>query len=325
MKKAYVYVVITAFLFGTMEVACKIAGNQLDSFQLTFIRFAIGGLLLLPFGLAELHKEKIRLTIRDILWLAVVGILGIPLSMVLFQLGVSNSNASTASVLISINPLFTMVFAHFFTSEKLNKHKFIVLGFGLLGLLFMIRPWDVQAGNTVIGIVYMLLAAIFFGAYTIAGKASAQKLGIMAQTSISFIIGSFALLIMILIMGRPVVTGVADNLVMVMYISIFVTGLGYFTYFKAIKCSDAATGSLAFFLKPAIAPVMAIIFLHETILWNTYIGIGLILAGSYLNMHYQKIDHDTSEEDLEGELEELDEERKEGFADGQVLPKHHDN
>ena len=45
MKKAYGFVVLTAFLFGTMEVACKVAGNQLDPFQLTFIRFAIGGLI----------------------------------------------------------------------------------------------------------------------------------------------------------------------------------------------------------------------------------------------------------------------------------------
>ena len=49
MKKAYGFVVLTAFLFGTMEVACKVAGNQLDPFQLTFIRFAIGGLILLQF------------------------------------------------------------------------------------------------------------------------------------------------------------------------------------------------------------------------------------------------------------------------------------
>ena len=67
MKKAYGFVVLTAFLFGTMEVACKVAGNQLDPFQLTFIRFAIGGILLLPFAAVELHKAHIRLTGKDIL------------------------------------------------------------------------------------------------------------------------------------------------------------------------------------------------------------------------------------------------------------------
>lgn len=292
MKNAYVFVFATAFLFGTMEVALKLAGSNFDPFQLTFIRFMIGGLLLLPFAAVELKKSRIRLDFKDILILAGVGTLGIPLSMVFFQLGVMNSNAATASVLISINPLFTMIFAHFFTDEKLNKHKFIVLGVAFLGLLFMIKPWNLQEGNTVIGIIYMLLAAIFFGAYTVAGKVSVQKMGLMAQTSISFILGSLILLIIILITGKPVVAGITANIPLVVYVSVFVTGLGYFCYFRAIKLSDAATGSLSFLLKPAIAPVMAVIFLKETILWNTYVGIILILFSSYINVRYQRKDNE---------------------------------
>ena len=35
MKKVYFFVVLTAFLFGTMEVALKLAGSEMDSFQLT--------------------------------------------------------------------------------------------------------------------------------------------------------------------------------------------------------------------------------------------------------------------------------------------------
>jgi len=181
-----------------------------------------------------------------------------------------------------------MVFAHIFTEEKLNKHKFIVLAIGFVGLIFMIKPWNIQEGNTVIGIIYMLLAALFFGAYTVAGKVSVKKMGIMAQTSISFILGSLILLIIIVAAGKPVVAGVADNLPLVLYVGIFVTGLGYFCYFKAIKLADAATGSLAFFLKPAIAPVIAVIVLKETILWNTYMGIGFILVASYMNIRYQR-------------------------------------
>lgn len=292
MRKAYFFVILTAFLFGTMEVACKAAGNQLDPFQLTFLRFAIGGILLLPFAVAELKKNHIKLDGKDFLRLAGVGTLGIPVSMVFFQLGVMNSNAATASVLICINPFFTMIFAHFFTDEKLNRHKLIVLAIGLVGLIFMIKPWNLQEGNTALGILYMLLAAIFFGAYTVAGKVSVQKMGIMAQTSISFLLGSLILLIMIWIMGRPVVEGVGENIFVVFYVAIFVTGMGYFTYFMSMKLADAATGSLAFFLKPAIAPVMAVLFLKETILWNTYVGIAFILIASYMNIRYQRKDNE---------------------------------
>ena len=44
-----------------------------------------------------------------------------------------------------------MIFAHFFANEKMNKNKMIVLAVGLVGLIFMIKPWNIQEGNTVIG------------------------------------------------------------------------------------------------------------------------------------------------------------------------------
>ena len=67
MKNAYIYVLFTAFLFGSMEVSCKVGGADLDPFQLTFLRFAIGGLVLLPFALVELRQRQVRLGLRDFL------------------------------------------------------------------------------------------------------------------------------------------------------------------------------------------------------------------------------------------------------------------
>ena len=78
--------------------------------------------------------------------------------------------------------------------------------------------------------------------------------------------------------------GLMDNIPIVMYTGIVITGIGYYCYFKAIELSDAATGSFAFFLKPAIAPVIAVIVLHETILWNTIVGIILVLIASSINI-----------------------------------------
>lgn len=283
-KKAYIYVLITAFLFGTMEVSCKIGGASLDPFQLTFLRFAIGGLLLLPFALAHLKRHTIRMTWRDHLLLVGVGVLGVTVSMSLFQLSLMMCNASTVSVLICVNPFFTMVFAHFLTDEKLNGSKGIVLFFALLGILFMLRPWDIQEGNSAAGMAIMLLAAMAFGLYTVAGKVSQAKTGLMAQTSYSFLYGAAVLLGFLLITGRPVLSGVAGNVPIVVYTGVLVTGIGYYCYFKAIEVSDASTGSFAFFLKPAIAPVIAVIVLHETILWNTVIGIILILIASFINI-----------------------------------------
>ena len=282
MKKAYIYVLITALLFGTMEVSCKIGGSDLDPFQLTFLRFLIGGLVLLPFAVGQMKRRQVRLEARDILILAGVGLVGVTISMSLFQLSIMMCNASTVSVLICVNPFFTMVFAHFMTEEKLNKRKVLILVVALAGIFFMLRHWDIQEGNTWGGMLLMLISALFFGLYTVLGKVSQEKLGPIAQTSISFLLGAGLLLIVILLMGRPVIAGVADNIPIILYTGVLVTGLGYYCFFRSIELSDASTGSFAFFLKPAIAPVIAMIVLHEVILWNTVVGIALILTASLL-------------------------------------------
>jgi len=291
MKRAYIYVLITALLFGTMEVACKIAADDLDPFQLTFLRFLIGGLVLLPFAVKQMKRRQVRLTGRDSLVLAGVGFIGVTVSMSLFQLSIMMCNASTVSVLICVNPFFTMVFAHFMTDEKLNKQKAFILAIALIGIFFMLRPWDIQDGNSWGGMLLMIVSALFFGLYTVMGKVSQEKLGPFAQTSISFLLGAGLLLIVILLMGRPVISGVTDNIPIVLYTGVVITGLGYYCFFRSIELSDASTGSFAFFLKPAIAPVIAVIVLHEVILWNTVMGIALILAASLLKFLYDRQRH----------------------------------
>ncbi len=288
MKKAYLFVIITALLFGTMEVSCKVGGASLDPFQLTFTRFVIGAAILLPFAIGHLRKHNIRLTARDHLSLAVAGVLGVTISMSLFQIAIMMCNASTVSVLFCVNPFFTMAFAHFMTNEKMNRHKAGVLFFALCGIVFMLRPWDVQEGNSVQGMALMILAAFIFGFYTVFSKQSQQRFGLMAQTSISFLYGSAVLLILLLVTGRPIIDGLSESIPIVIYTGVLVTGLGYFCYFKAIELSDAATGAFAFFIKPVIAPIIAVIVLHETILWNTVVGILLILTASIINIYYQR-------------------------------------
>ena len=283
-NKAFAFVILAGLIFGTMEVALKIGGTSMDPFQLTFLRFGIGGLVLLPFGISGIRKRNLKLGARDYLTLAAVGTIGVVISMVLFQLGVMYSNAATAAVLFCVNPFFTMIFAHFFLNERLNRTKAVVLIIALIGILMILRPWDIQEGNTMQGMTLTLLAALFFGVYTVAAKSSVQKMGTMAQTSISFLMGAFVLMIVTLALGRPVFAGVADNIPILLYTGLLVTGFGYYCYFKAIELSDATTGSFAFFIKPAFAPVIAALVLKEHILWNTIAGIILILAASFLNV-----------------------------------------
>lgn len=275
---------MAATIFATMEVALKIGGNGLDSFQLTAIRFLIGGLILVPPSVLESKHSGYKLNKKDLIWMALLGTVGIAISMVAFQMGVLRCNAATAAPLFCTNPLYAMLIAHIFTSEKMDKRKWIAFGLGIIAAVFMIRPWDVQEGNTASGMIIMVFAAVTFAAYSVMGKKSIGRIGTYTQTSVSFIVGSLILLAVTVITGHPVISGVAENLAVVLYCGIVVTGIGYLFYFLAIRYSDASTGSITFFIKPAIAPVFAVIILHETVYWNTVAGILLLVTASVITI-----------------------------------------
>ena len=304
-KKTIIGILVSGFCFGTMETALKIAGSKLDPIQMTFLRFLIAAIVLAPFAVRETRVRmnagmeqktdvsgplslREAFSVKDLAWLFLVGAVGVALSMSCFQFGVENSNAATAAGLMCTNPLFTMLIAHFFTQEKMTGFKWIAFFLGLIAIIFMIRPWDVQEGNSPFGITMMLIAATTFGAYTVMGKRTVGRIGVFTQTSISFFFGSLILLIILCAMNRPVVAGITENLLIVLYCGVFVTGVGYLFYFIGIKASDATTGSMTFFIKPVIAPILAVLILHERVLWNTIIGIVLLIAASALTIYDAK-------------------------------------
>jgi drug/metabolite transporter (DMT)-like permease len=327
-KKVILFVLLSALFFGTMEVALKLAGNTLDALQITFLRFFIGGLMLLPFAIRENRRSRdaalgagnpppagapaggprarpldpnasvggprARRAMTGKMWLymLLLGAVNVPFGMILFQFGVMRSNAATAAVLFSCNPVFTMLFAHFFTSgDRMNRRKALALAVGAAGLVLMVRPWGMQPGNTFAGAFLSIAAAAVFGLYSVLGGKTVGRVGAFTQTSASFLIGSLILLAFLSAAGRPILAGSADNLVILLYTSIVVTGGGYLFYFLAIKHSNATTASTVFFLKPVIAPVFAVLILHESITFNMYAGIAFILLASYiLNRRLRKGD-----------------------------------
>lgn len=325
-KKDVFFIVVTALLFSTMEVFLKIAGTELDAFQITFIRFAIGGLFLLPFTISDMKKRSLKLTLSDWTYLTFLGIICICVSMLLFQIGVDNANANLVSVIICANPLFVMIFAHFIVNDGFNRRKAVVLVISLLGLVIAADPFDLANGNTYFGIICAVLASVTFAIYTTCGKLRIAKIGGIPQTCLSFIIGSIIMLIPMVIMDKPIISGInTSNILLVLYLGIAVTGIGYYMYFQAINSCGPANASIVFFLKPVFAPVIALVVLQEAIHWNMVLGIALLLVGSVIHMRstlkadIEKVEVEEEiglerlenfEEQLEEQVEEEVEEQK---------------
>jgi drug/metabolite transporter (DMT)-like permease len=64
------------------------------------------------------------------------------------------------------------------------------------------------------------------------------------------------------------------------YICLCVTGVGFASYFMAIEETSASTAAIVFYIKPALAPLLALAILGESIAPSTIAGIALIALGS---------------------------------------------
>ena len=285
----YIWVLLTALAFGTMEIALKIGGSAFTALQLTFLRFLIGGLFLLPFAIHDLKKRQYHLTKRDFGFITMLGLINIVISMTLFQLSVMHTNANLAAVLISFNPMFTMIFAHFVANERFTRKKGLVLAICIFGLILVANPFNLAEGNEPIGILMGLGASIAFGLYTALSKRCVGRLGGMTVNSLSFLTGAVMELIVLLAMGQPVISGInADTIGVLLYVSFVVTGFGYFCFMRAIERTGASSASYAFFIKPLIAIGLAAIILSAAITWNIIVGSLIILGGCIFNVYKPK-------------------------------------
>ena len=297
MKNGYLYIAITTILFSSMEIVLKTISNSFNPIQLTLERFFIGALVLLPFAIKSLKNKDISVNKEDLKQFAFLGFMCVVVSMIFYQLAVIHTKASVVGVIFSCNPVFVMIFAYLFLKEEIHRHNIISLVLEVLGIIIIINPLSSKLSP--LGITLTILAALTFALYGVLGKKSTKKFGGEVVTCFSFIFGSIEMFILVLISNIPSISNYLtllnlnnfaniplfsgyslSNLISVIYVFLFVTGLGYASYFKAMEETSANTASLVFFFKPVLSPILAFIFINEFIPVNMIVGILFILCGS---------------------------------------------
>jgi drug/metabolite transporter (DMT)-like permease len=276
--KGYLFLAITIIIFSTLEVVTSTIKGIISPLQLTFIRFFIGGLVLLPFVISK--KEK--LTSKEILFFFGLGALNIFVSMGALQLSINLGKASTAAILISSNPIFVMLFSALILKEKATSDKIICIILGIAGISLIIFKGG-GSGDTLISLLLGLLASMTFGLYTVLGKLKSEGVSSITMISISSILGSILYIPVLLYYKLPIFYIPQEAIFKVAYLGIFLSGIAYITYMEALKILTASKGAMVFFLKPVIASALAVIFLNEVIGLKTIVGMILVLIGILIN------------------------------------------
>ncbi len=297
MRKGYRYIALTTVLFSSMEIALKSVAGRFNPLQMTFLRFLVGGFFLLPFALRELRRRGLVLSARDFGSFAFLGFVCVVVSMTLYQTAIGYCQASIVAILFSCNPVFVIPLARLILGERIRGYTVASMVVSVAGMVSILNPFHL--GASALGIALTLLSAAVFALYTVLGRTRSRRFGGLVTTSMSFILGSLELLALVLagrvpaievrlhraglaaFAGVPLVAGLdLSTLPVFLFVSVFVTGLGYTFYFLAIDTTSTSLASIVFYIKPALAPVLALLILGELISPNTAAGMALIVAGS---------------------------------------------
>lgn len=298
MKKSYIYILCATILFSTTEIALKkvISFNPV---QITFTRFFIAGLILLPMALKALKEKKLRIGRNDIFHFASLGFLCVVISMMFYQMAIVYTHASIIAQLFSCNPVFILVFSYIILKEKMTKYGITAVILEVLGIIFIINPFRNNLNMT--GVFFGVMSALTFALYGVLGKYKVKRYGANTVTCFCFIFGSLELMTLSALSHVPIFSNLIkntsfeifanipfftgyniNNILNILYICIFVTGIGFACFFKAMEISSAAITSLTFFFKPVLSPILAAIILKEIIPVNMVFGIILIVIGSMI-------------------------------------------
>lgn len=289
MNRGYGYLAVTVLIFGPFEVISKFV-HGIDAVQLNFLRFLIGGVALLPFAVADLRKRRKQILPRDIVRLAALGVIYIPVSMVLLQVAIQNTSASLSTFVFSANPIFITGFAAWILHERPNAFIFAAIALQLVGLLCIADPFT---GPADIYFLCLCASAALFAFYNVLMRQATQRLGNLVAFTLVVMLGTGALGAALMAAGKPWFRGItADNAWPLLYLGVFGSGIAFVCYYKGMELTSTNVGSIVFFLKPILGTIYAVCILSERLSPGFITGAALILAGSAV-MIYGKERHRT--------------------------------
>lgn len=290
MSKGYIYIVLAAFLYSTQEISGRFlaSSGKMDPIQVTFIVFTIGTIILAPLAFKEMKTKQLKLNVKDWGYFALNGLLCVPISMLSLQFAVTYTKASTSAVIFCSNAIFTIPFAYLILKEKIRKPALLSMIISLIGVIVIFSPASVAAGMTggkdLIGVTYALIAAVAWSLFGVVSKKKIGYYGAYVLNFCAFLVGIIVLFAIIIITKRPIFTGITGNNIMILlYMGIFIKAGAYIFFLGATKMTTAVTTSMVFLIKPALATILSVILLGEKISTNTIIGIVFIIIGSTIS------------------------------------------
>ena len=285
---AYAFLVANMALWGGALVVARGIHELAPPMALTFWRWIVAALVLLPFVARKLYRElPLKAgTRRSVCWICVTMAAGTTLSV----LAVNFTTAINATVINAIQPALTALFAFLIAHERLSAVQALGIALAFLGVVVMISQaslgvlvqLDINVGDLV-----MLGAAMSWSLYAVEVHRTTH---LPSPEVLLFLIACAGI-----VMALPLYlvehaffrtfSTVPAALGAVAYLAIGSTVLAVLLWNTAIRSVGANRAAIFLNLIPVFGASFAIVFLGERLFGYHVTGVCLVVAGIYLAVH----------------------------------------
>jgi drug/metabolite transporter (DMT)-like permease len=269
-------------LWGASFFFMGVAVKEVPVFTVVVSRVALAAVILLAV-MAALGQAIPRdpAVLRAFLGMAVINNV---LPFCLIAWGQTHIPSALASILNATTPLFTVIVAHFLTSdEKLTAGRLTGVVLGLAGVAIMIGTDAFRGLGADVGGQLAILGAAICYAFGGVFARRFRRLGVtpIATATGQLTASSLILVPVMLIVDRPWMLPMpsAAAIGSLIGIATFATALAFILYFRVLATAGATNVVLVTFLVPVTAILLGLLVLDETLEAKHFLGMAVIGLG----------------------------------------------
>lgn len=238
------------------------------------MRFFIASIILFLL-MRFILKIDMRLSLKEIPLVLLLGILQTSLQYYFFYIGLGNTTGIKAAILTASGTFFTIIFAHFiYHDDKMNTKKVIGIISGILGIIIInIQKLPLDLSFKLNGEGYLIISGLVATFATFLAKKLSKDINPFKITAYQLLMGSTILLLV----------GKNNNLnfnlqssALLVYAA-FISSVGFGLWYTLLKYNKAGEITLFKFVIPISGTVLSTIFLPEE-MFSLNIIIALVLV-----------------------------------------------
>jgi drug/metabolite transporter (DMT)-like permease len=245
------------------------------------IRFLLAGLVIL--GSAAFVGRPLRLSGRDHVVFAVLGLANQAVYLGLSYVGMGSVSSGLTALVISANPVLAAVLAAVFLAERLTWRKTAGLGLGIVGVAIVVQGRLAGGVDHASGLVFIFAALISLVAGTILFKRLAPTGDLWVGNGVQSLAAGLALLPVALAsenIGDIVPTW---RLAFVFaFLVLLVSVFAYLLWFELLSVAGATAASAWHFLMPPLGLMFGWLVLGEAVAPADLVGIVPVAVGIWL-------------------------------------------